>query len=54
MTPEQFVYWLSGYMTSLDTSAREATEIKNEISNALKKVKTDQGGYYAMYYGENP
>lgn len=38
MTPEQFAFWISGYLTSSD---EKETKIFQDISIAIKYVKND-------------
>lgn len=52
MTPEQFVYWLSGYIHAQEKNLNE--DFLFEIKKAISHVKTDNTMKYAMYVGDNP
>ena len=53
MTPEQFVYWLCGYLT--DTNDHDDFLIKR-IRAALEKIRVtnDSGDIVAVFGGDSP
>jgi hypothetical protein len=52
MTPEQFVYWMSGYMSEINTDDMRL----KKIENALKQVRVTQnsGDIVAVFAGDSP
>lgn len=57
MTPEQFVYWLSGFVSGLHIPALslEVRTYLEEIEAALKAVKTSasSGEFMACFTGDS-
>lgn len=39
MTPEQFVYWLSGYLTAYQIESQEENDLVNAIKEVINNVK---------------
>jgi len=46
MNPEQFVYWLAGYMSG--GRSNDTDSIVQDIEEALKKVKVSAAGVFVM------
>lgn len=50
MTPEQFIYWLSGYMTA--SGDNDAESVVDDIKKAMKEVKCNPTEIYMTLRNE--